>query len=118
MAKTTYFDPKIFVASVIDAMKLGEVTAPTMMAMQREIEGLLSDRILGTVIDSMGEKELKMFNNMLEDHPELNEMDALMVLAPSIDGLKEKLERAINSLYGELVYDAEKIEQNLKIKTT
>jgi hypothetical protein len=54
---------------------------------------------------------MKLFERILADHPELDEVDALMVLAPSIDGLKEKMERNINSLFYELIKNAEIAEK-------
>jgi|WetSurMetagenome_2_1015567.scaffolds.fasta_scaffold171623_2 hypothetical protein len=113
MQKGKYFDSEKFVNDALGAMKLGETNAVTLLALREEMENLLSDRIVGTVIGSMDKNALQTYNNILEDHPELDEMDALMMLLPSIDGLKDKLERAINSLYNELVYDAERIGKEL-----
>ena len=113
MQKVKYFDSEKFVNDALAAMKLGETNAVTLLALREEIENLLSDRIIGTVIGSMDKKAMQTYNNILEDHPELDEMDALMMLLPSIEGLKEKLERAINSLYNELIYDASRIGKSL-----
>ena len=109
MQKGKYFDSEKFINATLEAMKLGETNAVVLLALREEIETLLVDRIIGTVIGSMDKKAMQTYNNILEAHPELDEMDALMMLLPSIEGLKEKLERALNSLYNELIYDAEKI---------
>lgn len=117
MAKAIYFDPKKFVASVISDMKLGEESAPTILELGKGIEALLGDRILATVVRGMDDREFSLFNNILDSHPELSEVDALIVMAPNIQGLKEKLEATINSLHSQLVYDAENIEINLSPQT-
>lgn len=113
MQKDKYFDSEKFVNDVLQAMKLGETNAVVLIALREEITNLLSERIIGTVIGTMDKKAMQTYNNILEDHPELDEMDALMMLLPAIEGLKEKLERAINSLYEELIYDATRITKTL-----
>ena len=113
MSKPQYFNIQKFIDEAIKDMKLGDVAAPTMLALRETIEARLSDRILVTVIDGMGEREMKLFETLLTDHPELDEIDALMVMAPEMPGLREKLENSINSLYAELTYDAEKIGQSM-----
>jgi hypothetical protein len=113
MQKGKYFDSEKFIDDVVAGMQLGKTDAVTLLALREEIENLLSDRIIGTVIGSMDKKALQMYNNILQDHPELDEMDGLMMLLPTIDGLREKLEKAINSLYNELVYDASQIGKRL-----
>lgn len=112
--KTQYFNPTEFGDRVIQDMNLGEVSPETLEALHEQIEKMLTERILDTVIDAFTKRDLELFEKMLEDHPELDEIDALMVLSTSIDGLKEKLERAINSLYLELVGEAEMVERAMK----
>jgi len=107
MNKAVYFNAEKFIDDVIMAMDLGDAKAITMLELREEIGLLLSQRIVGTIIDSFSQKELDLFEKLLEDHPELDEVDALMVLAPGIDGLKEKMERNINSLFFEMVKNAE-----------
>jgi hypothetical protein len=106
MKKAVYFNAEKFIDDVIAAMNLGEARATVLLELREEIGLHLSRRIVGTVIDSFGKRELDLFERLLEDHPELDEVDALMVLAPSIEGLKEKMERNINSLFFEMVKDA------------
>jgi hypothetical protein len=115
MAKAPlYFQVNKFVDEVIKAMKIGKTSDFKNAALREEIEARLGDRIIVTVINSMETRELKIFESLMVDHPELDEIDALMVMAPNMPGLKEKLERNINSLYAELAYDAERIEESLK----
>lgn len=112
--KVQYFRIDLFVDDVINAMKLGEVTAPLLLELQNAIADKAGDRILTTILGSFKERELKMFENMLKDHPELDELDVLWLVAHEIGGLKKKLEGEINSLYAELVYDAKKIDEAIK----
>lgn len=112
--KTLYFSPTEFGDRVIKDMNLGEVSPETLEGLHEQIETMLSERILDTVIGAFTKRDLELFEKMLEDHPELDEVDALMVLGTSIDGLKEKLERAIQSLYQELVSEATMVERALK----
>jgi len=108
--KTQYFNPDNFIDMVIKDMKLGDTKAETVDALRDEIERMLSDRIISTVLGAFSKHELELFEKILEDHPELDEVDALMVLAPTIEGVKEQLERAINSLYFELVHEANQVD--------
>lgn len=112
--KTKYFDVERFVSEVIRDMKFGKIAAPVEMELRGVIEAQLGDRIMATIINSFQEKEMQLFNNILKDHPELDEIDAVMMVAPNVPGLSEKLERNINSLYRELVYDAEHVELAMK----
>jgi len=111
MKKTLYFNAEKFIDDVIATMELGKAKAVTMQALREEIGLTLSERIVGTVIDGFGTRELTLFETLLEDHPELDEIDALMVLAPGVEGLKEKLERNINSLFFEMVRDSKIVKQ-------
>ncbi len=114
MQKPMYFDVDNFVNQVLQAMKLGDVPAPVLLDLRETIENRLSDRIMGTVIESFGEQEMMLFEKLLTDHAELDEVDVVMMIAPQINGLKEKLLRNINSLYEELTYDADRIEESMK----
>ena len=87
---------------------------PPMLAMRAQIESLLNERIISTVIDRFGRRELDLFEKILEDHPELDEVDALMVIAPDVPGIKENLERAINSLFFELTHNSAQVEEGAK----
>jgi hypothetical protein len=115
--KPSYFDSEKFIAAVLKEMGLDKEPAPMLLALREEIENVLVARIIGTVINKMGKKEMAMYTNICSDHPEIDEMDALMILAPSIEGLKEAMERNLNSLYSELVYDAKQIDKRLTKKS-
>jgi len=114
--KIQYFAVDRFVDDVITAMDLGEVTAPVLVGLKQAISQKLGDRILFTVLNSFKDRELDILENLIQDHPELDELDALWLAAHEVEGLNEKLIREINSLYAELTYDAEKIGQALNHK--
>lgn len=107
--KIQYFAVDRFVEDVIGAMDLGEVKAPVLLELKSAIAQKLGDRILFTVVNSFKDRELNILENLINDHPELDELDCLWLAAHEVDGLKEKLIREINSLYAELTYDAEQI---------
>ncbi|MCA9373961.1 MAG: hypothetical protein R3B71_02305 [Candidatus Gracilibacteria bacterium] len=109
--KVQYLDVDAFVSDVLEAMKLGDVPAPVLVELRETIADRLADRIMNTILSSFGDKEMKMYENVLQDHKELDELDALMIISQNIDGLPDKIERNINSLYEELIYNADKIEE-------
>ncbi|MBP7058117.1 hypothetical protein KBB06_02120 [Candidatus Gracilibacteria bacterium] len=113
MAKAIYFQVDKFVDSVIKDMKLHDINAPTRLALHQMIEEKLAERIVLTIIDHFGAKEVEMFDKLLNDHPEMSEIDAMIMMAPDIQGLKEDLENRVNSLYKELTYDAARIDEAL-----
>ena len=116
MAKPTYFHPDSFVDEVIKALGLDDGNNHS--ELREELVTCLSDRIMATIFNSFDQREIKLFEKMLADHPELDPLDAIMMIAPWIDGLKDKLERNINSLYAELVHDAAKVEEFMAIGQT
>ena len=117
MSQSKYFDKDEFITSVIQAMRLGQMPAEVMLEFRDAVEERLSERIMSTVIENFGTNDLKLFEKMLVDHTELDEIDALMMIAPQVKGLDVALKNSINSLHSELVYDAEKIEEALKKET-
>jgi hypothetical protein len=115
MNTSVYLDPVKFVEKVIKAMKLGDIPGDALLEIKQAVTDKLADRIVGTVISSFGAKELELFENLMNSEPKIDEMDALFLTAQNVEGLDKKLEREIESLYKELTYDAEKIEEALKI---
>lgn len=112
-----YFDAKGFIDDVMKEMQLDETPAPIRLELREAIFDRLSDRIMSTVLSSFEEKDVVIFENMLQDHPELDELDVVMIVAKQIKGLKERLERQINSLYSELTYDAAKIKEAMNAES-
>lgn len=115
MSKPLYFDPKNFVDEVIKSFMFGHMTAPVMLELRKSIEKRLSDRIIITILDGFGDREMKLYERLLADHEELDDIDVLMMIAPQIPGIREKLERQINSLYHELVYDSEQVKKSMNV---
>ena len=112
--KTQYFNVKKFVDSVIEEMRLGD-TPPDIMERLREIIELrLSRRIMDTVIDNFSPEDMKVFQMILEDHRELDEIDVIMIIAQNKEGMKDLIVRNINSLFEELTYTAAKVDEAMK----
>lgn len=112
-----YFNLQNFIDEVIQEMNFGEMTAPVMLELRNAIEKRLSDRIIITVINSFGDREMKLYERLLVDHEELDDLDVMMMIAPEIPGIREKLERAINSLYHELTYDVDQTRKAMNSKS-
>jgi len=108
-----YFDAKKFIDDVMEEMQLHETPAPIRLELREAIFDKLSDRIMNTVISSFKKDDVITFERLLQDHPELDELDAVMIVGQNIKGLKGRLERQINSLYSELTYDAANIKEAL-----
>jgi hypothetical protein len=114
MNTSIYLDPVRFVEKVIKAMKLGDIPGDMLLAVKEAVTDKLADRIVGTVISSFGAKDLEFFEKLMNEKPQIDEMDAVFLTAQNVKGLDAKLEREIESLYKELTYDAEKIEEAIQ----
>jgi len=113
MKKLNLFEPRKFVDKVVEAMQLGDSSPKMLLAIRESIESRLSDRIMGTVINSFRDKDLKFFEKLLDERSDIDEMDALLMTADKIPGIEDRLGREITSLYNELIYDAERIDEAL-----
>lgn len=109
-----YFDAEAFMEKVIKEMHLEDAPPGFLDQLKDEIELSLTERIVGTIIDNFRTEDLERFEKMMVDHPDWDEFDAVMVIAPEIPGLKEKLRSAIDVLFRELVRGAEKVEEKYK----
>ncbi len=116
MSQVRYFKYEEFVNDVLDALKVQDKTSESAEELKLGIVMRLSQRVMDTVIDSFMDKELDMFERILLDHQEIDELDAIMMIAPQIPGLKERIEREIQSLYEELIYDAQEIDRLLSTR--
>jgi len=114
--KPQYFDVIGFATEVMEAMKLGEMDEELRNNIRDMIIARLSDRIMATILSGFGPREMTLYENIVNDHPELEALDVIFIISHEIKGLKEKLENEINSLFGELTYDAQKIDQILKAR--
>jgi 2-methylisocitrate lyase-like PEP mutase family enzyme len=81
-----------------------EINAPTLLKIRAQIEKMAADRVIASFIDQIGTKEAKMLDKLMEDHPEISEIDALLLMSDDMPGLKLEIEKNINSLYKELTY--------------
>jgi len=107
--KPSYFDPETFVNKVFEGLGIDPKNEQSNGELRDEIVIALGDRIMATVFNNFSQKEIKLFDSMLRDHEELDPIDVVMIIAPQIEGLKDALERNINSLYFELIRDADDI---------
>lgn len=99
-----YFKINQFVDDVIGAIGLNDINSPTIFKIRAEIEKMAADRIIVSFIDQIGIKEAKMLDKLMEDHPEISEIDAFLLMSDDMPGLKLEIEKNINSLYKELTY--------------
>jgi|GEM_PF-2045945 len=109
--KPQYFDPKVFVDKVMRDCDFGDLDEETRVALEEGIQRRLAERIVASIIDSFNEREFTLLEKVMEDHPELDDIDAVMLISTEIPNLQEKLEKAIMDLYDELVFDAKEIQQ-------
>ena len=116
MSKPKYFDMDKFIDSIIEDMKLEKANTLVLKDIREMIAERLADRLITTVFRAFTEREIQLSQQMVKDHPEIDEMDAIMIVAKDVKGLDEEIERQIESLYSELVYDADKIEEAIKIQ--
>ena len=71
-----------------------------------EIIQILSERVINVLVDSFTDREFFLFRKILEDHPNIDEIDAISVIAPSIPCINELLLKTVSDLFDELVEDA------------
>ncbi len=108
--KPQYFDPKVFVDKVMHDCEFGKLDESTERALREGIQRRLAERIVASVIESFTEREIALLEKVIEDHPELDDIDAIMLIATEVQNLQERLEKAIMDLYEEMVYDARQIQ--------
>ena len=111
--KPQYFDSKVFVDKVMRDCNFGEIDDKTREALEEGIQRRLAERIVATLIDSFTEREFALLEKVIESHPELDDIDAIMLISNEIPNLQERLEKAIMDLYEEMTYDAKEIQQAL-----
>lgn len=109
--KIQYFNPKAFAQQVLEDCKMGDIPDQLRLELEEQIGRRLAERVTATVINTFQERELILFEKVLADHPELDTMDALTVVASGIPDLQLKLLKSIQDLHDELTQDAENIQQ-------
>ena len=115
--KVQYFNPQAFVDKVLDDCKLGDVDANVRAELAEQVERRLSERITATIINAMTDKDMRLYEKVLADHPELDDMDALTVVASSLPDVQVKMLKSIQDLYEELTYDAQQIQYSMDRRT-
>ena len=103
--KQTYFNPEEFVQRVIDKAKLGQMEPALLDNLREQIAKILMERVVHTILAVFQEKELFMLKNMLDDHPELDEIDAIMIISAQTPEIDVKLQKTIDDLEQELLQD-------------
>ncbi len=109
--KPQYFDPTVFVDKVMRDCDFGDIDDKTRSALEEGIQRRLAERIVASIIDSFNEREFTLLEKVMEDHPELDDIDCIMLISTEVPNLEQRLEKAIMDLYDELTYDARQIQQ-------
>jgi len=115
--KVQYFNSQAFVDKVLQDCELGDVSTQDRAELSEQIERRLSERITAVVINGMKDKDMDLYEKVLADHPELDDMDALTIIASGLPDLQIKLLKAIQDLYEELTYDARQIQRAMDNRT-
>jgi hypothetical protein len=115
--KPVYFNIENFVQMVLKETGMDKSEPKVVEELSLEISQTLSDRITATVIASLGDKEMFLLEKTLEDHPELDEIDALSIITSYVPGLNERILKEVSDLYEELIGNVKAIEQRLSKKS-
>ena len=95
---------------VIEDSQLGEMSGEERDKLERSIARRMEERVTSTIINQFGDEEFDIFNQILDAHPELDEIDAISLVAAKIPGLQERLNEAMETLYNELMDGAERVK--------
>lgn len=114
--KPVYFNIENFVQMILKETGMDKTDPKTIEELSVEIAQTLSDRITATVIASLGDKEMFLLEKTLEDHPELDEIDALSIITSYVPGLDDRILKEVSDLYDELIDNVKAIDQKLSKK--
>jgi len=114
--KPQYFDPKFFVDKVMRDCDFGKIDDKMRKELEEGIQRRLAERVVATIIDSFNEREFVLLEKVMEDHPELDDIDAIMLISTEIKNLQPRLEKAITDLYEEMTYDAAEIQKSMDMR--
>lgn len=106
MKKPQYFNIDDFVDSVIAELHVGDQQGPALDELRLTIAQQLRQRLVMKIFQELDREHFTMFERLLKDHPELGELDALMMMLPNIEGMREKLVDTVNILHEELATEA------------
>lgn len=113
MKKLNYFDQTEYLKRTYEDLGLGELDAFTKMEIMKMLEQMFVERTMKTLFDVMTKDDQANFEKLVQDNPEMDQFVALMLVAETMDGLKEKLEENLFSLHEELVHDAKLIKEKI-----
>jgi hypothetical protein len=116
MKKINYFSADKFVHEVLSATKMLDGDPVVVDEMAEEIKRLLNERIIAAVLLKFGDKEIFLLENMLKDHPELDEIDVISILSENLPDLSELIVKTVEDLYEELVLQASDLEKMINSK--
>lgn len=108
-----YFDLDLYLDRLLKDCEMSNAKEDVKAELKEEITKTLYERINAVVVSSMGEKELFLLQKSMEDHPELDEIDILSIITSYIPGLEEKIVKAVDELYSEIVANVKQIDQNI-----
>ena len=111
-----YFDEDAFVEAVLKAIKMDKAPDAVKRELSLEIAQTLRDRIIATVIAALGEKELLLLGNILKDHPELDEIDALSMITSYVPELDDRIAKVVDDFFVEMVENTKLIDESLAKK--
>jgi hypothetical protein len=112
--KPVYFNTNNFVEMVLKEIKMDQASPEVKEQLSLEIAQTLSDRVTSVVVASLGEKEVFLLEKTMEDHPELDEIDCLSIITSYIPGLDQKILKAVDDLFYELVDTVKQLDEKLK----
>ncbi len=108
-----YFNTENFIQMLLKEIKMDKASPEVIEELSNEIAQTLSERVTAVVVASLGEKEVFLLQKTLEDHPELDEIDALSIITSYIPGLDNKILEAVSDLFDELVENSRSIDEKL-----
>lgn len=111
-----YFDAEQFAQKIIEDCGMGNSPHGLVEELKDAIMLRLSDRIIDTVTSSMNEQDVILMDNILKKNPDMDEFEALMIVAEQIPNLDKKMEKAILDLYEELVYTSYRITDAVALR--
>lgn len=112
--KPQYFNADNFVNALLKELKMDKASPKMLEDLRTEIALTLAERVNAVVVSSMGPNELFLLEKTIEDHPELDEIDCLSIITPYIPDLDQRILKAVDDLYGEILDNARSIDEQFK----
>jgi hypothetical protein len=112
--KGIYFNTENFVEMILKEVKMDNAVPKVKDELSREIAQTLSDRVTAVVVASLSEKDVFLLQKTIEDHPELDEIDCLSIITSYVPGLDDRILKAVNDLFYEIVDTVRLLDQKIK----